>query len=433
MYFSHPNCEVVEVDFLDKNPLGKVTAKIDAAYFLIHSMSSSSIEFEKLEQQIAFNFKNALEGRAVEHVVYLGGISCKADSSRHLKSRQKVYEILKDGDYNFTALGAGIIVGSGSSSFEIMRDLVEKLPIMTAPRWLLTKSSYISIRNVIQFLERILFFDEAYGKKYDIAGPRTLNYRQMLLAFARVRNLKRLIIPIPLLSPKLSSYWLYFVTSTSYNLAKSLVASMKVELIATPNNLHEQLGIELTTFEHAVKAAFEQIDQNEIISSWKDSKVSGRLVLPINSYINVPTHGCFFDKRIRRINNIENTMDKIWAIGGKTGWYYGTWLWEIRGFLDKVFGGVGLRRGRTDLIDINTGDALDFWRVILADKEEGRLLLYAEMKLPGEAWLEFKVLQGRLIQTATFRPQGVGGRLYWYLVLPFHSLIFNGMATKLAA
>ena len=222
-------------------------------------------------------------------------------------------------------------------------------------------------------------------------------------------------------------------TSTSFNLAKSLVGSMKVEIIANKNTLAEELGIQLISFQESIQDAFKRIEQNNIISSWKDSAISGRLELPLSAYISVPSYGCFFDKRVRKVNDVKTSEDKIWAIGGETGWYYGTWLWKIRGFMDKLIGGVGLRRGRTHPDKIFPGDALDFWRVLLADKKGKRLLLFAEMKLPGEAWLEFRISDNKLIQTATFRPLGLLGRLYWYSVLPFHGFIFKGMINKLTS
>ena len=236
------------------------------------------------------------------------------------------------------------------------------------------------------------------------------------------------------MTPKLSSYWLYFVTSTSYKLATTLVDSMGVEIIGNKSNINKLLNIEPISYKDAVKLAFEKIEQNSIISSWKDSMISsGRLQNNIHKYINVPSFGCFKDYKELPVVNTDKTIEKIWAIGGQTGWYYGTFLWKIRGYLDKLVGGIGLRRGRTSPTELHVGDALDFWRVIFADKSICKLLLYAEMRLPGEAWLEFKIENNILKQTATFRPRGLAGRLYWYSVLPFHGFIFNGMIKKLAS
>jgi hypothetical protein len=208
---------------------------------------------------------------------------------------------------------------------------------------------------------------------------------------------------------------------------------MKVEVICKPNNLAELLAIETTNFGNAIRLAFLKIDQNDVVSSWKDSVISSEFESQLSNFIEVPKYGCYMDSRKIAISNPSQTIENIWAIGGKTGWYYASWLWKFRGFLDKLVGGVGLRRGRTNNTLISAGDSLDFWRVILADKTSGRLLLFAEMKLPGEAWLEFNVSEKVLHQTATFRPRGLWGRDYWYLVLPFHAIIFKNMIKKIGA
>ncbi|MDP5002153.1 MAG: SDR family oxidoreductase, partial [Flavobacterium sp.] len=367
----------------------------------------------------------------VKHVVYLSGIVNETELSKHLTSRKNVEVELSKGVYNFTTLRAGIIIGSGSASFEIIRDLVEKLPVMVTPKWLHTKCQPIGISDVIAFLSKTLFHPATYNQNFDIGGPDILSYKNMLLDFGKVRNLKRSIFVVPIMTPKLSSYWLYFVTSTSYNLATSLVHSMKVEVVCRDNKLNTILEIEPLSYTAALQRAFSKIENNEIISSWKDAYSSSGLNFNVSDFIQVPSFGCFKDRRTSTVDNQENCINKIWSIGGKTGWYYGNWLWKIRGFLDKLTGGVGLRRGRTSENELNTGDALDFWRVLYANKEEGRLLLFAEMKLPGEAWLEFRIVGNQLVQTATFRPLGLLGRLYWYSVLPFHGFIFKGMITNL--
>lgn len=424
--------KVIEADFLDPDSLSSIPLDIDAAYYLIHSMSSRSGSFQDMEQQAARNFRDYMNRTPVKHVVYLSGIINDRNLSKHLESRKQVENILSDGNFPVTTLRAGIIIGSGSASFEIIRDLVEKLPVMIAPRWLKTRSQPIAVRDVLRFLEKTLGDERTFHSNFDIGGPDVLTYKQMLGQYAEVRGLKRLIIPVPVLSPRLSSYWLYFVTSTSYSLAVKLVDSMKVDVTCRDNRLAEMLNIKPLTYKKAVSLAFRKIDQNAILSSWKDSIISGRLSSRLSQHIQVPNEGCFKDRKERRIAHPENVMSRIWRIGGNTGWYYADWLWHIRGFFDKLFGGVGLRRGRTSVDDIKSGDTLDFWRVLLADREEQRLLLYAEMKLPGEAWLEFRVSDNKLIQEATFRPKGVWGRLYWFLVLPFHYFIFNGMVNRLA-
>lgn len=432
-YAEDDTIDVIEADFLKPETLNNIPKNIDIAFYLIHSMSNSSKDFESLEERCAINFKNQLEKTNVKQVIYLSGITNEENLSKHLQSRKNVEDMLKSNKYALTIFKAGIIVGSGSSSFEIIRDLVEKLPFMIAPKWLNTRTQPLAVRDVLTFLHQSLGREDLYNKTYDVFGPEVLTYKQMLLQFAEVRGLKRYILTVPVMTPKLSSYWLYFVTSTSYKLASSLVDSMGVQIIGKPSNINELLDVNPKSYKDAVELAFEKIEQNSIISSWKDSMISsGRLRSNLYKYINVPKYGCFKDYKERKVIDTKKTIDKIWSIGGTNGWYYGTFLWKIRGYIDKLFGGIGLRRGRTSPTDLDAGDALDFWRVIFADKEQQKLLLYAEMKLPGEAWLEFKIEDGLLKQTATFRPRGLWGRLYWYSVLPFHGFIFKGMINKLS-
>jgi uncharacterized protein YbjT (DUF2867 family) len=431
--YSSAQLKIVEVDFLNKRSLDTIPNDIDAAYYLIHSMSASTGDFEKAEGTAAEYFKEFIQHTKVRQVIYLSGIVNEEKLSRHLTSRKNVERILGSGSYSLTTLRAGIIIGSGSASFEIIRDLVEKLPVMIAPRWLNTRSQPIAIRNVIEFLSGVLLNETTFNHSYDIGGPDILTYKQMLLGFAKVRGLKRYIGIVPVMTPKLSSYWLYFITSTSYHLAQNLVDSMKVEVICKENKLGELLGINILNYESAIKDAFRKMDMNQVLSSWKDALSSNTLIDGISKYDEVPVHGCLIDYRKLQITQSDEVLKRIWSIGGTKGWYYGNWLWGIRGIIDKLFGGVGLRRGRKSQTEIAPGDSLDFWRVLIADKAGKKLLLFAEMKLPGEAWLEFKIDDNNILhQTATFRPIGLWGRLYWYSVLPFHGLIFKGMIKRIA-
>jgi uncharacterized protein YbjT (DUF2867 family) len=431
-YSEDEHIEIVEVDFLTSNSLQNIPKDIDVAYYLIHSMSNTSKNFDSLEEQCAINFKTYIETTQVKQVIYLSGITNEEVLSKHLQSRKNVELALASNVYALTTFKAGIIVGSGSSSFEIIRDLVEKLPFMIAPKWLHTKTQPIAVRDILTFLLKAKNNTSLYNKSFDVFGPEILTYKDMLLQFAKIRKLKRYIVTVPVMTPRLSSYWLYFVTSTSFKLASSLVDSMGIQIIGKPSNINAILVVKPITYQEAVELAFEKIEQNSILSSWKDSIVSsGRLQKSLHKYINVPKYGCFTDYKESTVIDENKTINKIWSIGGKTGWYYGTFLWKLRGYIDKLFGGIGLRRGRTHASELHAGDALDFWRVIYADKPKKRLLLYAEMKLPGEAWLEFKIENGILKQTATFRPRGLAGRLYWYSVLPFHVFIFKGLIANL--
>jgi len=431
-YKNQENIELIEADFLHNHSLEAIPKNIEVAYYLIHSMSNSAKEFHVLEEKCAFNFKRFAESSSLKQVIYLSGITNDTKLSKHLLSRKNVENTLASEKYALTTFKAGIIVGSGSSSFEIIRDLVEKLPAMIAPKWLNTKTQPLAIRDVLSFLHKALAKEELYNTSHDIFGPEILTYKEMLLQFAAVRKLKRSILTVPVMTPKLSSYWLYFVTSTSYKLASSLVNSMGVEVIGEKSDINKIMDVNPMSYKEAVKLAFKKIEQNSIISSWKDSYISsGKLKNFVHKFINVPEFGCFKDFKKRKVKDKQKSLGKIWAIGGETGWYYGTFLWKIRGFLDQFFGGTGLRRGRRHPTELNAGDALDFWRVIYADKEKGKLLLYAEMVLPGEAWLEFKIEDNFIYQTATFRPHGLGGRLYWYAVMPFHWFVFNGMINNI--
>ena len=425
-----PVLKIIEVDFLDEKeqPLPK---EIDIAFYLIHSMSAKG-DFEKKEEEAAKRFVQEIEKTNCRQVIFLTGIVNEEKLSRHLSSRLAVEKVLSKSKIPLTALRAGIIIGSGSASFEIIRDLAEKLPFMITPKWLNTKCQPIAIRNVIEYLCGVIDLPETFSKNYDITGPDVLTYKQMLLSYAEVRKLKRVIITLPVMTPRLSSYWLYFITTTSYPLAVNLVDSMKVDVTGRPNNLAKQLNIGLIPYKKAVLLAFDKIEQNLVESSWKDSFASAHTPGKWMKNIEVPSFGCLKDEKLEAIKGkAEEVQQNIWKIGGNNGWYYGNLLWRFRGFLDKMFGGVGLRRGRTHVSDLEPGDALDFWRVLIADKQRVRLLLFAEMKLPGEAWLEFKMIEKEgkpfLKQTASFRPHGLWGRLYWYAMLPFHFFIFKGM------
>ncbi|MGB1971736.1 MAG: SDR family oxidoreductase [Flavobacteriaceae bacterium] len=423
---------IITLDFLkppEKNPLPK---DIDAAYYLIHSMSSNSGDFTEMEALCAKNFCALLEQTKAQQIIYLSGIVNDTQLSKHLLSRKNVENILKQSTIPTTVLRAGIIVGSGSASFEIIRDLCEKLPLMVTPKWVKTKSQPIAIRNVMEYLTGVLMHPDCFNDSFDIGGSDVLTYKDMLQRYAKNRGFNNWILILPVMTPRLSSYWLNFVTSTSYPLAVSLVNSMKMEVIAQDLRLQKILKIQPYSYDEAIQMAFRRIAQNSVISSWKDSMVSGRLNKELKGYIQVPKFGVLKDAQKLENVDAEKTLKRLWRIGGHQGWYYANFLWKLRGYLDKLTGGVGLRRGRTHPDKIYTGDSLDFWRVLLADKKEKRLLLFAEMKLPGEAWLEFKIEGNTLYQTATFRPRGIWGRLYWYSLVPFHYFIFRGMIHNLA-
>jgi uncharacterized protein YbjT (DUF2867 family) len=427
--------KIITGDLLLESSIEAFPTDIDAVYYLVHSMTGNA-EFSQLEALSAHNFVQALNKTNCKQIIFLGGIVNADNLSQHLQSRQHVESVLCQAKASLTVLRAAIIIGSGSASFEIIRDLTEKLPIMTTPSWVNTKSQPIAIRDVLGYLEGVLLNQKTFGETFDIGGPDILSFKQMLLIYAKVRKLNRKIIIIPFLSPKISSYWLYFVTSTSYSLAQSLVDSMKNETIAKDNRINDIVPRKCLTYEEALNLAFEKIEQNSIVSSWKDALNLGYLHTDFMDQIKVPQNGTVdFKVDMPFEQDSETVLNNIWSIGGNRGWYYWDWIWNLRGFIDKIVGGVGSRRGRTSNINIAPGDVLDFWRVLLADKKNKRLLLYAEMKLPGEAWLEFKICEkdgkNYLNEVATFRPNGLWGRLYWYLMWPFHLFIFKGMAHQI--
>ena len=426
---------LLQGDLLEQKNIDNFPADIDAAYYLVHSMTQNE-DFAKLEAQSAQNFTNELNKTHCRQVIFLSGITNDTGLSKHLLSRRHVEDVLKESNAALTVLRASIIIGSGSASFEIIRDLTEKLPLMTVPRWVNTRCQPIAIRDVLTYLENVLLNEKAFDRNFDIGGPDVLTFKELMLGYAKVRKLKRYIVTIPFLSPKISSYWLYFVTSTSYQLAQSLVDSMKNETIMKDHAIDEVAPHKCLTYEEALKLAFMKIEQNSIVSSWKDALNMGYLHSAFMDQIKVPQNGTLeYKVKLPIAGDAQPVLNNIMAIGGNRGWYYWDWIWGLRGFLDKIVGGVGLRRGRTSNVSVSPGDVIDFWRVLLADKVNKRLLLYAEMKLPGEAWLEFKIIERKdkkiLSQIATFRPNGLLGRLYWYSMLPFHLFIFKGMAKQI--
>ncbi len=427
------NFNVLEGDLSKEPQLQNFDLEFDVAYFLVHSMSTGSSE--KLQEREAFSAKSFLkicEHTKCKQIIYLSGMTPKEPLSEHLEARQHVEEILMSSEIATTVLKSAIVVGAGSASFEIMRDLVEKLPVMIAPKWLNSKCQPIAVLDCIGYMLDVLGNRDCYNKEYDIAGPNVYTYKELLNVFAEKRNLNRWILTVPLLTPKLSSFWLTFVTAVPYSLAKSLVESLVHDMVVVNNEIKKVSTRKCLSYEEALDRAFDRVQSDNVFSKWSDDVSESTRDL---RELYVPFKGCFKDIRVISIENPEKSLQKIWSIGGVNGWYHGNFLWELRGYLDKIVGGAGLRRGRRNQNELQPGDIIDFWRVLFVNRESRRLLLYAEMKIPGEAWLEFKIVKEesvyKLVQIATFRPRGLMGRLYWYAVAPLHMFIFPGMAKKI--
>ena len=432
--------QVIQGDLMDLDSCEEIPKDIAAAYYLVHSMSASKpkSDFYDLETLCAKNFIQLVVDTEIQQTIYLGGIANDQALSKHLSSRVHVEEVLKEGKYHLTVLRAAIIIGSGRASFEMIRDLLEKLPVMFSPKCVSNKCQPIAIYDVMRYLLAVLLKYEAFDQVFDIGGPDVLTYKEMLLGYAKVRGLKRWVVDIPFMSTRFSSYWLYLVTSTTFSLARALVDSLKNEVVCKQEGIKSIIPQhKCYDYETAVKRALYRVNTNNVFSSWTDSLVKGAmedsLYLDSIERLYDRQKGVFIEENeIEFDRDMNEVVENLWSIGGKRGWYYMDWAWEIRGFLDKLVGGVGLRRGRRSENLLEPGDALDFWRVLIANRRHKHLLLFAEMKLPGEAWLEFKIKKRDekqiFVIRATFHPKGLLGRLYWYILIPIHFFIFREMA-----
>ena len=419
--------EVIEGSTFDKDSLSRVLQGIDTAYYLIHSMGAKG-NFEELDRLSANNFLEACIAARVKRIIYLGGLGRKETASRHLLSRLETGEILsrRPEDIQTIWFRAGIIIGSGSASFEIIRNLVQKLPLIVTPRWVRTKTQPIAVGDVLDYLFLAKDIDAKENLVVDI-GSEQMSFKHMLERAARVMGLRRRLIPVPVLSPQLSSYWLILFTPVSYRIAKALVEGLKSETVIQNDNAAKYFpGISPLSYEKAVEAALAEIESSQVISRWCDSSAGQACDIKGLDQID---KAVLTDRKVFGFENIraERVFDSVQSLGGETGWLKYNWLWKLRGLMDKILGGPGLNRGRRDRDELRIGDSLDFWKVV--DVKRGkRLLLLSQMKLPGKAWLEFSIGDRVLIQTAYFLPRGLAGRLYWTLVKPFHFFAFKGLA-----
>jgi uncharacterized protein YbjT (DUF2867 family) len=422
-----PGAEVIRIDLLEPQTLPAALEGIELAYYLAHSMAGGEAGFEQRDRDAARAFARAAKAASVGHIVYLGGLGDPSrELSPHLASRQQVGAELAAHGVPVTEFRAAIVIGSGSASFELLRSLVEHLPVMITPRWVRTLCQPIAIRDVLDYLVGAAGHPERAGI-VGIGGPDVLSYAEMMHTYARLRGMRRLMIPVPVLTPRLSSYWCSLVTPVPSAIAKPLIEGLRNEVVVRDPGPAAAFGIETTPFELAVQRAIERSDGHEVETTWFDSLgVPGR---PDLSEMG-SREGMIVDRQRRSVAApAAVTFAQIERLGGETGWPFANLLWGLRGLMDRAVGGPGMRLGRRDPEHVRVGDAVDFWRVEAVRRPE-LLRLRAEMKVPGRAWLQYEVVGdeagSQVIQTAFFEPKGLSGRLYWYVLLPAHLLIFRG-------
>jgi uncharacterized protein YbjT (DUF2867 family) len=415
----------VQADALDEASLLPALAGIDVAYYLIHSLAGDTAGFAERDRQAASNFATAAKRAGVRRIVYLGGLTSRTSRvSLHLKSRQETGAVLREFGPPLTEFRAGIIVGNGSVSFEMIRYLTERLPVMICPRWVMTRTQPISIGNVIEYLVAALDVPESTGEIVEIGGATVETYRGMMLTYAHARGLRRWLIRVPILTPRLSSYWLNLVTPIPASIARPLIEGLRTEVVCTTPSARKLFpGICPISYTAAIEAAAARPVPDD----------SFQRMIPSNTqHICLRREGLICDAAQTTIHApAEQVYDVLQKLGGERGWLYANILWQLRGWMDALLGGVGMRRDRNSERTLKAGDSLDFWRVEEASRLKS-LLLRAEMKLPGRAWLQFLLTpsaprETRLRCCAWFEPRGLAGELYWWLLYPIHRLIFRGM------
>lgn len=437
----HERVDIVVGDANDRQAVTKALQDVDVAYYMIHSIGSSG-DFEELERQTAHTFANAAKDCQVSRIIYLGGLANDPNLSPHLRSRAEVGNIFINSGVPTIAFGAAVIIGSGSLSFEMLRYLTERLPAMITPRWVRTRIQPIAIRDVLRYLVLAAELPKELNRSFDIGGPDVLTYEDMMHRYAKVAGLrKRIILPINFLSPGLSSRWIGLVTPVPKNIARPLVDSLKSEVICVEDDIKKYIPDPpegLLGFEEAVSRALRRIREANVATRWTSASVPGAPSDPLPTDPDWAGGSLYLDVREQPAgSSAESLWNVIERIGGDNGWYSFPLAWETRGFLDRLFGGPGLRRGRRDPNNLVAGEAVDFWRVEECDR--GRLLrLRAEMKLPGLAWLELSVTTdetGRVVyrQRAIYHPKGLFGHIYWWSVWPFHGIVFGSMVKNITS
>lgn len=423
---SHPQVEIVAGDVGDEAGLTQLLRGCGAAYYLVHSMIAAGTRYAEQDRRLATHFANAAAAAGVERIIYLGGLGeTGQDLSKHLASRREVETALASTDVPVTVLRAAMIIGSGSASFEILRYLVERLPVMVTPRWVQTESQPIAVRNVLHYLISCLEVKETIGRTLDIGGSEVLSYRDIMRIMSEELRLpRRIVIPVPVLTPRLSSLWIHLVTPLSAHIARPLAEGLRNRVVCRSDEAHLLMPQPLLSVREAIQEALGHLTEGEVETSWTDAGV-----IPGDpDWAGGTTY--VHRERTAIAATPQEVFRTLCRIGGANGWYAADALWQIRGILDRLVGGPGLRRGRRHADDIKFGDALDFWRVTGIERDE-HLELRAEMKLPGVASLEFE-LQPQdgstdLAQIARFQPKGLTGILYWYALMPFHGYVFRSM------
>ena len=429
--------EIVDGDVLQPQTLAAAMVGIDVAYYLIHSMGSGD-KFRQRDKDAAANFANAAKSAGVRQLIYLGGLGdSQSDLSEHLQSRQETGDALRSAGLPVTEFQAGMVVGSGSLSFEMLRHLTERLPVMICPSWVYTRTQPIAIRDVLSYLLAALEKPECQGRTIEIGGATVLSYGDMMRVYARQRGLHRLLIPVPFFVPPLSAHWVHWMTPISLTMAQPLIKGLRNELVVRSAVAKELFpAIVPLDFETAVKLAIQKLEAGDIETLWSDALASSNGdIAPV--YF-AGEQGMLFEHREKLVKAPAATVYRTFAaIGGKAGWPAYDWLWGLRGLADRLVGGVGMRRGRRHPQELRVGEALDFWRVEEIEHDH-YILLRAEMKLPGKGWLRFEAnptddpTVTKLTQTAFFAPKGLFGLLYWYSIYPIHGTLFSKMIDKLA-
>jgi uncharacterized protein YbjT (DUF2867 family) len=428
--------EVYTGDVLDPSTLIPALQGVYAAFYLVHSMMSG-VDFHQRDLQAARNFGLAANQLKINRVVYLGGLGDPdADLSQHLRSRQQTGEALRQTGIPVIEFRAGVIVGAGSISFEMIRYLTERVPMMICPRWVFTRTQPIHISNVLDYLVAALQIPLNGNLTLEIGAPDVMSYGDMLRGYAQVRGLRRWIIPVPVLTPRLSSYWVHWVTPIPAPIARPLIEGLRNEVIVRDKTVERLIpDVHPINYQTAVHHALEHLQASEVETIWSDALVTSQGDMPPVTLTS--QEGMIIERRQLKVaSSPEAVFQTFNGLGGDRGWLFANWAWRLRGALDRLIGGVGYRRGRRDPDQLRVGDALDFWRVEHLTPDQS-LRLRAEMRLPGRAWLQFDVVPEDeantvIVQTATFAPKGLSGLLYWYILYPIHAWIFSGLIRALA-